>query len=484
MFSKQTNTRISNTISFRVAAVYSLVFAFSFIAITLIAYLFLDSTLHRRDREQVRVELQSLRDQYLAGGRALFEQTVLNNDRFRKNNPFFTRIIDHKGHSVQVFFTQYWEEFNLSALDQLPVDPGDEWIYLKAREGKQQLEILTAELPDGFRFQVGISSADRQLILDQFTDTLLFVTVPLVLLGMAGGSFVARRILSPLRHLIRTVVAIQAGQMEARVPRSHNRDELDELGRLFNEMTGQIQRLIRGMKDALDNVAHDLRTPMTRFRNRAETALHQEGNPLAYREALQDCIEESDRILGMLAILMDISEAETGTLRLQRRRVDLVALVGAVVDMYQYVAEEKGIGIHLQLPPRMELELDPERISQVLANLLDNAVKYTPPAGRIDLAVLAEPGQVRIQVEDNGGGLDPAEIDHLWELLYRGRQATQKGIGLGLSLVRAIVQAHGGTVSARSAATGGALFEVLLPDPATQPASVDSPPEDRLGGKT
>lgn len=468
MFSKQTKTRISNTISFRVAAVYSLVFAFSFIAITLIAYLFLDSTLHRRDREQVRVELQSLRDQYLAGGTTLFEQTVLNNDRFRKNNPFFTRIIDHEGRSVQVFFTQYWEEFNLSALDQLSIDPGDEWIYLKAREGKQELEILTARLPDGFRFQVGISSADRRLILDQFTDTLLFVTVPLVLLGMAGGSFVARRILSPLRHLIRTVVSIQAGQMEARVPRSHNRDELDELGRLFNEMTDQIQRLIRGMKDALDNVAHDLRTPMTRFRNRAEAALHQEDKPLACREALQDCIEESDRILATLAILMDISEAETGTLRLQIRRVDLSALVESVVDMYQYVAEEKTITIHLDLPGKIEWELDPERISQALANLVDNAVKYTSHGGHVDLRVMPEAGRVRIQVEDNGPGLDPSEIEHLWERLFRGRQATQKGIGLGLSLVRAIVQAHGGTVSARPADSGGALFELVLPDPTSQ----------------
>jgi len=474
MSSRRPTKPFVSTISFRIAAVYALVFVLSVLTVSLMAYLFLGNALLTRDREQVRIELQSLSSHYQLGGQPAFEQTVLNNDRFRKNNPFFTRIIDRNGRTVRTFFPQYWEEFDLSRLETLSVRPGDNWIHLDSRTDQEQLEILTSEFPDGFRFQVGISSADRQLILKRFRETFLLITLPLLLLAIGGGTIIARRILSPLRDLIRTVAAIHAGQLEARVARSDNGDELDDLGRLFNAMIDQIQRLVRGMREALDNVAHDLRTPMTRFRNQAETALHAESGPHACREALQDCIEESDRMLGMLAILMDISEAETGTMRLQRRPVDLSALAEAVVDMYHYVAEEKGVTLHLTLPAEpITLEIDPERISQSLANLLDNAVKYTPAGGRVALTLIPEPGQVRLRIEDNGIGLDPAETDQLWDRLFRGRNAGQKGIGLGLSLVRAIVQAHGGTVSAGASASGGARFELLLPDPAA-PSPADA----------
>jgi signal transduction histidine kinase len=258
------------------------------------------------------------------------------------------------------------------------------------------------------------------------------------------------------------VTAINAGQLEARAPRSFKGDELDDLGRLFNEMLEKIRILINGMKNALDAVAHDLRTPMTRFRNRAEEALRQDAGPQESREALQDCMEESDRILSMLNMLMDISEAETGTLRLKCRDVDFSALAVNVAEMYRYVAEEKGVELTTNVTPHVNAHLDPERISQALANLLDNAVKFTSPGGRIELSLAASPGRVSIQVADTGIGIDPADMDRIWERLYRGRQGDAKGMGLGLSLVRAVVKAHGGEVTAQNRAGGGAAFEINL----------------------
>ena len=462
MFSMLPLKKLNSTIGLRIAAGYSLLMLVSILALMVISYFFLSSTLTRHDREQVSVELQSLRAQYLEGGLNSFEQTVLKNDQFRKNNPFFTRVVDPAGHTVKMYFPQYWSEFDLAALEKMPPGRSGTWTLLPALDRSFALEILQEQLADGFSFQVGISTEDRERVLGRLKETFLFALIPLMALGLSGGALLAQRALWPVRHLVQTVTAINAGKLEARAPRSFKGDELDDLGRLFNEMLEKIRILINGMKNALDAVAHDLRTPMTRFRNRAEEALRQDAGPQESREALQDCMEESDRIISMLNMLMDISEAETGTLRLKCRDVDFSVLVVNVAEMYRYVAEEKGVELTTNVTPHVNAHLDPERISQALANLLDNAVKFTSPGGRIELSLAASPGRVSIQVADTGIGIDPADMDRIWERLYRGRPGDAKGMGLGLSLVRAVVKAHGGEVTAQNRAGGGAVFEINL----------------------
>jgi signal transduction histidine kinase len=454
--------KLNSTIGLRIAAGYSLLMLFSILTLMVIAYFFLASTLARHDRDQVSVELQSLRAQYLEGGVVSFEQTVLKNDQFRKNNPFFTRVIDRSGHTVKLYFPHYWAEFDLAALERVPPGRSGTWTRVPALDQSFELEILNEQLTDGFFFQVGVSTEDRETVLTRLKETYLFALIPLMALGLSGGALLAKRALLPVRHLVQTVAAINAGQLEARAPRSAKGDELDELGRLFNEMLEKIRTLIDGMKNALDAVAHDLRTPMTRFRNRAEEALRQNAGLQASQEALQDCVEESDQILRMLNMLMDISEAETGTLQLNRKEVDFSALVVNVAEMYRYVAEEKGVELTTALTPQVMANLDPERISQALANLLDNAVKFTPAGGRVELTLAAGPGRLSIRVVDTGIGVDPADLGRIWERLYRGRHGDTKGMGLGLSLVRAVVKAHGGDVTAQNRAEGGAVFEINL----------------------
>jgi signal transduction histidine kinase len=249
---------------------------------------------------------------------------------------------------------------------------------------------------------------------------------------------------------------IESGTLGARVPTRQTGDELDELGRLFNSMLDRIAGLIQGMRGALDTVAHELRTPIARIRGTAEVALRSNLRPEAAREALADCVEEADQLLTMLNTLMDISEAETGAMKLDLEPVDLAPLLGTVVDLYQEVADEKRIAVSTQAPEALWLTADRNRVRQVLANLLDNALKYTAAGGRVELRAFAQGETAVVRVKDTGIGMTPEECSRAWDRLYRGnRSRSQRGLGLGLSLVKAVVHAHRGHVEV-SSAPGGA----------------------------
>jgi signal transduction histidine kinase len=451
------------TIGFKIAAAYSALFTCSFLALALFAYFMIDTTLAIKDREMIEREVQSLRSRYEAGGWNGFYKAVVDNDRFRKNNPFFIREIKTKDHSGMIFFPRYWKDFDLNAIQDLPPPLPETWARVLNRKGTYGMELYTAQNPDGSLFQVGISAEDRLAVLRQFREAFLSISVPLLLLAAAGGALLSRRTLHPLRNLIVAVASIEAGKMDAAVPMTQNGDELDELGKLFNRMIRKVDHLIRAMKGSLDSVAHDLRTPMTRFRNTAEAALQRNSSAESLREALHECVEESERILQKLRMLMDISEAETGTMQLHLRRADLVQLANGVVEMYRFVAEETEICIETDFPTEAPLEVDADRISQVMANLLDNAVKYTRRGGTIRVKIENLPDSVQVTITDSGIGIEPEEIPKIWDRLYRGKHSKHKGLGLGLSLVRAVVHAHQGTIRVSSTQGTGSTFVMQLP---------------------
>jgi signal transduction histidine kinase len=367
------------------------------------------------------------------------------------------------------------------------VDRGTEALVLSMPDGwdPSQLETASVRLLDGTLVQVGKSTEAREDLLARFRAVLATVTLLIVAVALTGGFLVTRSAVVPIRQLTQTVrQIIETGRTDARVPPARHAqvenfrrvagdDAIDELTTLFNAMLDRIEGLVTAMRESLDNVSHDLRTPLTRLRGQAEIALAGTPDIDRYREALADCVEEADRVLVMLNTLMDISEAESGAMQLQREPVGLVDVVRRSVELYRDVAEAKGVVLDA---PSVAVEAaskpadgpvvsaDRTRLEQVAANLIDNAVKYTPPGGRVEVAVGREDGHAVLSVRDSGPGIAADELPRIWDRLFRGDGSrAERGLGLGLSLVRAIVEAHGGTVEVESAPGQGARFTVRLP---------------------
>jgi signal transduction histidine kinase len=334
-----------------------------------------------------------------------------------------------------------------------------------------KLELVSATLADGTLVQVGKSTEARDDLLARFRATLGIVTLFIVVIALTGGWLATQSALFPIRRLTLAVQRIiSTGRTDARVPLEGSGDAIDELTSLFNAMLDKIEGLVTAMRGALDNVSHDLRTPLTRLRGTAEMALASppQGDlgqqAEFYRERLADCVEESDRVLVMLNTLMDISEAESGTMQLRREPLALADVIARAVDLYRDVADAKGVTLTSTAPVDVVVVADRTRLEQVAANLIDNAVKYAPAGGRVEVEAAREPGAVFLRVRDTGPGIAGDELPRIFDRLFRGDTSrTERGLGLGLSLVKAIVEAHRGSVEVSSELGRGSTFTVTLP---------------------
>jgi signal transduction histidine kinase len=334
-----------------------------------------------------------------------------------------------------------------------------------SHDGRAVLEVASVRLGDGTILQVGKSNEIRLALLRKFQWIVGLVSVIALAIGVTGGLVLTRSTVQPIYDLIAVVRGIiRTGRTETRVPeRNAGGDAVDELSGLFNTMLDRINGLIAAMGQSLDNVAHDLRTPLARLRGIAERAI-ESGDAAESRDALATCLEESERILSMLNTLMDISEAETGVVQLKRESVTLHALLGEAVELYEDVAEAKGVTVTLQPAGEVVVSGARDRLRQVFANLLDNAIKYTPRGGQVRLDLAREGEAAVVTVTDTGVGIAAEHLPRIWDRLYRADPSrSERGLGLGLSLVKAYVQAHGGTVEAASDPGRGSRFTVRLP---------------------
>jgi len=457
--------RLRATFGLHLAAWYAGLFALGALGIFGLSYLLLTRSLEQRDREAVRATLATYASEYETSGPAGLWRTLVAEEALGAHVDLFVRAIDREGATAFLSLPGRWAAFDLGRPVAVPPRGTYAWERLESARGDDVLELASLPLSDGAVLQVGRSTRGRREILQRFRDLLGMVLGATVLVGLAGGVLLTRRALRPLRDLARTLDGIvRTGRLGARVPSREGGDALDALVRLVNTLLGRIESLVGTMRESLDAVAHDLRTPLMRLRVSASRALASGADAEASREALSDCLEEADRVRDMLDSLMDISEAEAGVMALHLESVPVASLLAEAQGLFAEVAEEKGVALRVEGADPLAVRADRTRALQALANLVDNAVKFTPSGGEVVLGARRDGTTVALSVADTGIGIPAEDLPHVWERLFRGdRSRSERGLGLGLSLVKAIALAHGGEAAVESVPENGSRFTLRLP---------------------
>ena len=450
--------------SVRLTIWYSSIFVISTLLLFVLTWFLLSKSILDSNRQVAQSKIQEYTRLEKESGLVALLNRLKKEHQANQRAGFYIRVSDAANQTLLETVPLDWKDIETRQLEKTRVAGGPKWLHFRMEHAGGAIEMNTLLLSKDIYLQVGFGQEERVRLLKHFQKTFLLIVIPMVLLGVIGGFFLGHRSLRPVRDLIAGIRSIDSGKLDQRVPFSGTGDELDQLVQLFNGMLAKIETLVRGMREALSNVAHDLRTPVTRLRVGIETILQSESDADSLREALLDCAEESERIVTVLNTLMDISEAETGTMSLNLEEVNLTGLLLEIQELYQYVAEDRRIRVAIEAPETLLARVDKNRIRQVMANLLDNALKYSPEGKSIEIKARRQGDRVVMEFADQGLGIDPVDLPRIFERLYRGdKSRSHRGLGLGLSLVQAVVNAHQGSIEVESAPDQGAVFTLILP---------------------
>jgi signal transduction histidine kinase len=325
------------------------------------------------------------------------------------------------------------------------------WSQAKMMRGGQTHEtrLLNVAMIGGFHLLVGRDVQDRVQVRALILNGLGWATLAALAIAALGGLIAQRSLSSRVDMISRTTAAIVRGDLGQRVPEGGSDDEYDRLSRMINQMLEQIQNLIEGVRNVSNAVAHDLRTPLAEARARLEDVLGRRPPPQEVFTGIEETIGDIDRLIEMSNALLRLAEIDSGVRRSGFRRVDLAKIASEVVELYQPTAEAREIAFAMRAPAETPVNGDPYLLAQALGNLIDNAIKYAPVHGKVDVRLTPQSdGNVEISVTDDGPGIPDAEKEHVTERFYRGDSSRAKaGVGLGLSLVASVAKLHGGVLS-------------------------------------
>jgi signal transduction histidine kinase len=468
--------KLFRTTAFKLSFAYLAIFTvFAFVTLGYVAW-----SAQRLLTEQfvstVEAEISGLSEQYRQGGL----RRLVNVVERRSRTP---------GASLYLVTTNAGERIagNIGALPPGIIDQVGQFETFYSRTDETDAEpsraiVRVYLLPGGFRLMVGRDVEERRRLRDiiqrAFTYSLLFIGV----LGCLGSWFIARRVLKRVDDMTDTTRGIMAGDLGGRLRIAGTGDELDRLAQNLNDMLDRIGELMRGMQEVSDNIAHDLKTPLTRLRNKADEALRTAKSPDELRGALEATIEESDNLIRIFNALLMIARLEAGNAREGLADFDASEAVRDVAELYEALAEEAGVSLEVSVENDLPIHGSRELLGQAMANLLDNALKYGAAAGEASQAIAVAArragDEARIVVADRGSGIPAAERGHVLERFVRLETARSRpGFGLGLSLAAAVARLHGGTLQLEDNEPGLRvvlalpLKKVEIPQPALQSAA-------------
>jgi len=431
--------RLLRTATFRRALIYMA--PFGVLVVILFGFLYLGtlSLIDSQANATIEAEIRGLAEQYGTRGLSRLEEVIAERS-------------GSKGEKGSVYLLTGPDLTPLAGnLNSWPSQAAlkDGWLSFEVERNehgvvtKHEIRAKPFRLEGGFRLLVGRDMAERAAFQEVIGKTLAVALVITVILGVAGAVYLSRRLLVRVEAIAETSRTIVRGDLTRRVPLAGSGDEFDHLSASLNEMLEQIEQLMTGMRAVTDSLAHDLRSPLTRLKGRIETVLRGGADEARYRETLAATIADADAILGTFNALLAITEAEAGTAREGMSRLELGALARAALELYEPLAEGKGLILSEEIDDGVAIVGHPQLLAQSVANLLDNAIKYTAAGGAVSLAVRNAGERAELVVADSGPGIPPEDRARVLERFVRlDASRSSPGSGLGLSLVAAVAKLH------------------------------------------
>ena len=455
-----------HTLAFRLTLWYAGIFMLSACLAFFFFYLLITSVIRQQTDQGLSSEVRTFSSILSTQGTEAVKRQAFLEAQAAGEKKIFFRLLYKTG---QVFYSSnmsYWRDIGISkrAIDHLLKVGTPFFDTINISDRKHQIRVLYAFIGPGLMLQLGQSMENHTRIIEIFRKVFIVTMAILFILAVVAGWFMARRVLVGVETVTKTARRISDGSLEKRVPVKKGMDEIDQLAITFNQMLDRIQKLVTGIKEMSDNIAHDLKSPVTRIRGIAEISLTAGSSLTDYEGMAASTIEECDRLLEMINTMLMISKTEAGVGHLDCRKIDIAGLVRDACDLFQSAAEDKGLQLFCNPLEQLSIYGDMRLIQRMIANLLDNAIKYTPSNGLIKVGIRFVDNQsAQISVKDTGIGISAQDLPHIFERFYRcDPSRSQAGTGLGLSFARAVARAHNGDITVTSTPDKGSTFTAII----------------------
>lgn len=468
MFSKPMR-KFSRSLAFRLTLWYAVVFVATMcLAFTMIYFLLSLELNERTDRALERQighfsAMLAIKDLESVKEAALIEtQTAGEKD-------VFIRLLLPSGEAFLTSSMSHWRDFDVNPKALRRLLEGDITVKetVTLPEPKRDVRVIYGFIGPGIIMQFGQSVAGNMRFLAALVRIFVAAMAGLLVVAVLLGWLLSRRALAGMAAVTQTASRISSESLQERVivAKGHG-DEIDQLAAAFNTMLDRIEDLVTGMREMSDNIAHDLRSPITRIRGQAEITLTTDAAPADYETLAADTIEECDRLLDMINTMLLISKTEAGVGQLHLEELDLAVIVSEACALFSPLAEDRQIALVCHTPEPLVFRGELKMMQRMIANLMDNAIKYTHKGGQVRVSAenMNNPNQICVSIQDTGLGISPADLPFIFKRFFRCDQSRSlPGTGLGLSLARAVARVHGGDIQVSSSPGSGSTFKIVIP---------------------
>ena len=466
MFLKKINS-IRHTLAFRLTLWYAGIFMLTSCVAFLFFYFLITSVIRDRTDQDLLGEARTLSSILKVQGMKAVRRQIIFEAQAAGEKKIFFRLLSLDGQEFSSSNMSYWRDIGVgkAAIEQLIGENRPIFNTVSLPERKHNIRVLYVIVGRNIILQLGQSMENYTRFIEAFRKIFITTMASLFIFAAVIGWFMARRALAGVEAVTRTARQISESSLKERVPVKKYQDEIDQLAITFNQMLDRIQTLVTGIREMSDNIAHDLKSPITRIRGISEVSLTTGASEKEYENMAASTVEECDRLLDMINTMLVISKTEAGVNKLDAKQLDIGAVVRDACELFRSPAEDKDLRLVCDVPGNFNISGDNRMIQRMIANLLDNAIKYTPAGGSVEVTVnTGNNGAVAIAVKDSGSGISENDIPHIFERFYRcDPSRSEAGIGLGLSFARAIARAHGGDISVFSKPGQGSTFTVTFP---------------------